>query len=89
MYLEQTPQQAGQRHPPKGGRWVGATTLRPGQAGVWVQHAGWWFRARVVQVGGNSGRARTALVEIAIRDGRARTFKVQTAVLEPAPPADE
>lgn len=89
MTVEQLPQQSGQRHPPKGGRWVGATTLRPGQAGVWVQHAGWWYRTRVVQVGGNTGRAKTALVEIAIRDGRVRTFKVQTAVLEAPAPSSE
>lgn len=76
------PASGGRRHPPAGARWVGATSLRPGQAGVWVSHAAWWYLARVLQVGGATGRARTALVAIAIRDGRARTFKVQTAVLE-------
>jgi len=79
---QQAPSIGGRRHPPAGARWVGATSLRPGQAGVWVSHAGWWYPARVLQVGGATGRARTALVAIAIRDGRARSFKVQTAVLE-------
>ena len=73
----------GRRHPPRGGRWVVATVLRPGQADAWVAHAGWWYRATVLQVGGATGRAKFTRVRIVIRDGRERVLKVVAAVLEP------